>query len=131
MLQKDACPSFPDRVAVIGLISHCRTVEQVSLTPLKILNRGVIGLCLCTKCFMALVQKPERVLLQDASPRDSSTDPEPLPITVHVDSLIIHRRDDGSFSVGGDAELDDKGNALCTISRLYKVFFVVPSRHGC
>lgn len=74
---------------------------------------------------MACMQKPECVLLQDAGPRDSSTDSEPLPITVHVDSLIIHRRDDGSFSVGGDAELDDKGNALCCISRVYKVFYVV------
>lgn len=67
---------------------------------------------------MALVQKPECVLLQDAGPQDSSTDSESLPITVHVDSLIIHRRDDGSFSVGGDADFDDKGNALCSISRI-------------
>ncbi|KAG7460347.1 hypothetical protein JOB18_023998 [Solea senegalensis] len=31
-------------------------------------------------------------------------DSESSPITLHVDSLIIHRRDNGSFSVGVDAE---------------------------
>lgn len=118
ILQSHTCPIFRDGVAVIGLISHCRTVEQVSVTPLKVLNRGVIGLCLCTECLMSPVQKkPDCVLLQDAGPRDSATESEPLPITVHVDSLIIHRRDDGSFSVGGEAELDDGGNALRSIGR--------------
>lgn len=57
ILQSHTCPIFRDGVAVIGLISHCRTVEQVSITPLKILNRGVIGLCLCTECLMSPVQK--------------------------------------------------------------------------
>lgn len=41
-------------------------------------------------------------LLQDDGPRDNPSDSEPSPITLHVDSLIIHRRDDGSFSIGGD-----------------------------
>nr|XP_046234555.1 UHRF1-binding protein 1-like isoform X2 [Scatophagus argus] len=38
--------------------------------------------------------------LKDDGPRDNPSDPEPSPITLHVDSLIIHRRDDGSFSIG-------------------------------
>lgn len=41
-------------------------------------------------------------MLQDDGPRDNPADPESSPITLHVDSLIIHRRDDGSFSIGGD-----------------------------
>ncbi|XP_058480853.1 UHRF1-binding protein 1-like isoform X2 [Solea solea] len=32
-------------------------------------------------------------------------DSESSPITLHVDSLVIHRRDNGSFSVGVDAEV--------------------------
>lgn len=44
--------------------------------------------------------------LQDDGPRDNPSDPEPSPITLHVDSLIIHRRDDGSFSIGGDARIN-------------------------
>ena len=43
--------------------------------------------------------------LQDDGPRDNPSDPEPSPITLHVDSLIIHRRDDGSFSIGGDTHI--------------------------
>lgn len=129
--QKDTCPSFPHRVAVISLISHCRTAEQVSRTLLKIRNPGVIALCLWTEYFMALLKRPECALLQDAGPRDASTDSEPLPITVHVDSLIIHRKDDGSFSVGGDAELEDNRNALWSICCISKVCFAAPSRHGC
>uniref|UniRef100_I3JZS2 Bridge-like lipid transfer protein family member 3B n=1 Tax=Oreochromis niloticus TaxID=8128 RepID=I3JZS2_ORENI len=38
--------------------------------------------------------------LKDDDPRDNP-DSEPSPITLHIDSLIIHRRDDGSFSIGG------------------------------
>lgn len=40
--------------------------------------------------------------MQDDGPRDNTTDGEPTPITLHVDSLVVHRRDDGSFSFGGD-----------------------------
>uniref|UniRef100_H3D1I3 Bridge-like lipid transfer protein family member 3B n=1 Tax=Tetraodon nigroviridis TaxID=99883 RepID=H3D1I3_TETNG len=48
---------------------------------------------------MEISVRDTHVNLKDAGPRDASTDSEPLPITV-VDSLIIHRKDDGSFSVG-------------------------------
>lgn len=39
---------------------------------------------------------------QDDGPRDNSSDSDPSPIILHVDSLIIHKRDDGSYSIGGD-----------------------------
>ncbi|MEQ2205352.1 hypothetical protein XENOCAPTIV_021161, partial [Xenoophorus captivus] len=34
-------------------------------------------------------------------PCDDPPDGEPSAITFHVDSLIVHRQDDGSFSIGG------------------------------
>nr|XP_057934390.1 UHRF1-binding protein 1-like isoform X2 [Doryrhamphus excisus] len=42
-----------------------------------------------------------RVDLKDDGPRDSLSDSEPSPITLHVDTLVIHRRDDGAFSISG------------------------------
>uniref|UniRef100_W5NDC5 Bridge-like lipid transfer protein family member 3B n=1 Tax=Lepisosteus oculatus TaxID=7918 RepID=W5NDC5_LEPOC len=42
-----------------------------------------------------------RINLKDDGPRGNTSDPEPSPIAVHLDRLLIHRRDDGSFSVGG------------------------------
>nr|XP_020455159.1 UHRF1-binding protein 1-like isoform X2 [Monopterus albus] len=46
--------------------------------------------------------------LKDDSPRDSPSDLEPSPITLHVDGLIIHRRDDGSFFIGVDRAAEAK-----------------------
>ncbi|KAJ8386696.1 hypothetical protein AAFF_G00168120 [Aldrovandia affinis] len=40
------------------------------------------------------------VNLKDDAPRDNPSDPEPTPITLHIDNLLIHRQDDGSFSIG-------------------------------
>ncbi|KAJ8381641.1 hypothetical protein SKAU_G00024190 [Synaphobranchus kaupii] len=40
------------------------------------------------------------VNLKDDAPRDNPSDPEPTPITLHVDKLLIYRQDDGSFSIG-------------------------------
>lgn len=40
--------------------------------------------------------------LQDDGPRDNPSDSEPSPIALRVDSLVIHRRDDGAFSIGGE-----------------------------
>uniref|UniRef100_A0A8C5C868 Chorein N-terminal domain-containing protein n=1 Tax=Gadus morhua TaxID=8049 RepID=A0A8C5C868_GADMO len=42
--------------------------------------------------------------LKDDSARDNPSEPEPNPISVHVDRLLIHRRDDGSFSIGGNTD---------------------------
>ncbi|CAL8242074.1 unnamed protein product [Merluccius merluccius] len=46
--------------------------------------------------------------LKDDSARDNPSEPEPNPITVHVDGLLIHRRDDGSFSIGVDSADESK-----------------------
>lgn len=40
------------------------------------------------------------VNIKDDGPRDNPLDPEPTPIALHVDHLLIQRRDDGSFNVG-------------------------------
>ncbi|XP_064198774.1 UHRF1-binding protein 1-like isoform X2 [Anguilla rostrata] len=40
------------------------------------------------------------VSLKDDAPRDNPSDPEPTPITLHIDNLVIYRQDDGSFSIG-------------------------------
>ncbi|XP_022605084.1 UHRF1-binding protein 1-like isoform X2 [Seriola dumerili] len=48
------------------------------------------------------------VNLKDDGPRDNPSDSESSPITLHVDSLIIHRRDDGSFSIGVDGAAEAK-----------------------
>ncbi|XP_026002220.1 bridge-like lipid transfer protein family member 3B isoform X2 [Astatotilapia calliptera] len=39
--------------------------------------------------------------LKDDDPRDNPNS-EPSPVMLHIDSLIVHRRDDGSFSIGVD-----------------------------
>ncbi|KAM9705388.1 bridge-like lipid transfer protein family member 3B isoform 1-T1 [Menidia menidia] len=46
--------------------------------------------------------------LKDDGPRDNPSDCEPSPITLHVDSLVIHRGDDGSFSIGVDRAAEAK-----------------------
>ncbi|XP_069376264.1 bridge-like lipid transfer protein family member 3B isoform X2 [Paralichthys olivaceus] len=48
------------------------------------------------------------VNLKDDGTRDNPSDVEPSPITLNVDSLIIHRRDDGSFSIGVDGATEAK-----------------------
>lgn len=60
--------------------------------------------------------------LKDDDPRDNP-DSEPSPITLHIDSLIIHRRDDGSFSIGVDraGEAKPKKAASATDSSLSPV----------
>uniref|UniRef100_A0A673A3U9 Uncharacterized protein n=1 Tax=Sphaeramia orbicularis TaxID=375764 RepID=A0A673A3U9_9TELE len=50
---------------------------------------------------MEISVRDTHINLKDDGPRDNPSDSEPSPITLHVDSLIIHRRDDGSFSIGG------------------------------
>uniref|UniRef100_A0A671VXS2 Bridge-like lipid transfer protein family member 3B n=1 Tax=Sparus aurata TaxID=8175 RepID=A0A671VXS2_SPAAU len=54
---------------------------------------------------MEISVRDTHINMKDDGPRDNPSDPEPSPITLHVDSLIIHRKDDGSFSIGGDARI--------------------------
>ncbi|XP_050933554.1 LOW QUALITY PROTEIN: UHRF1-binding protein 1-like [Lates calcarifer] len=51
---------------------------------------------------MEISVRNTHINLKDDGPRDNPSDSEPSPITLHVDSLVIHRRDDGSFSIGVD-----------------------------
>uniref|UniRef100_A0A667YZ72 Bridge-like lipid transfer protein family member 3B n=1 Tax=Myripristis murdjan TaxID=586833 RepID=A0A667YZ72_9TELE len=51
---------------------------------------------------MEISVKDIHIDMKDDGPHDNPSDPEPSPITLHIDSLIIHRRDDGSFSIGGE-----------------------------
>uniref|UniRef100_A0A4W5K5Z2 Bridge-like lipid transfer protein family member 3B n=1 Tax=Hucho hucho TaxID=62062 RepID=A0A4W5K5Z2_9TELE len=46
--------------------------------------------------------------LKDDGPRDNPSDPDPTPITLHISNLLIHRTDDGAFSIG-EVQLIDSG----------------------
>ncbi|KAM6986824.1 bridge-like lipid transfer protein family member 3B isoform 2-T2 [Aplochiton taeniatus] len=53
---------------------------------------------------MEISVRDTHIDMKDDGPRDNPSEPEPSPITLHIDSLIIHRQDDGSFSIGVDNE---------------------------
>ncbi|XP_044042055.1 UHRF1-binding protein 1-like isoform X3 [Siniperca chuatsi] len=55
---------------------------------------------------MEISIRDTHINLKDDGPRDNPS--ESSPITLHVDSLIIIRRDDGSFSIGVDAAAESK-----------------------
>ncbi|XP_054480504.1 UHRF1-binding protein 1-like isoform X3 [Anoplopoma fimbria] len=57
---------------------------------------------------MEISVRDTHVNLKDDGPRDNSSDSESSPITLHVDSLVIHRGDDGSFSIGVDTAAETK-----------------------
>ncbi|XP_029017938.1 UHRF1-binding protein 1-like isoform X1 [Betta splendens] len=46
--------------------------------------------------------------LKDDGPRDSSSESDSSPIALFVDNLVIHRRDDGAFSIGVDGAAEVK-----------------------
>ncbi|XP_058629325.1 UHRF1-binding protein 1-like isoform X1 [Onychostoma macrolepis] len=50
---------------------------------------------------MEITIKDTHVNLKDDGPRDNASEPEATPIAVHIHNLLIHRQDDGSFSIGG------------------------------
>ncbi|XP_026116623.1 UHRF1-binding protein 1-like isoform X3 [Carassius auratus] len=50
---------------------------------------------------MEITIKDTHVNLKDDGPRDKASEPEATPIAVHIHNLLIHRQDDGSFSIGG------------------------------
>ncbi|KAJ8007179.1 hypothetical protein DPEC_G00114850 [Dallia pectoralis] len=55
---------------------------------------------------------PGHTMISDDGPRDSTSDPEPSPITLHISNLLIHRTDDGAFSIGSDTL-----TLFCTLDR--------------
>lgn len=55
---------------------------------------------------MEISIRDTHINLKDDGPRDNPSDSEPSPITLHVDSLVIHRRDDGAFSIGVDTSAE-------------------------
>ncbi|XP_047430865.1 UHRF1-binding protein 1-like isoform X3 [Mugil cephalus] len=57
---------------------------------------------------MEISIRDTHINLKDDGPRDNPSDAEPSPITLHVDSLIIRKRDDGSFSIGVDGAAEAK-----------------------
>ncbi|XP_031714638.1 bridge-like lipid transfer protein family member 3B isoform X1 [Anarrhichthys ocellatus] len=81
---------------------------------------------------MEISVRDTHVNLKDDGPRDNTTDSEPSPITLHVDSLVIHRRDDGSFSIGVDtaAETKSREEGASTDSALTPVLEVVGGVFG-
>ncbi|XP_043092148.1 UHRF1-binding protein 1-like isoform X3 [Puntigrus tetrazona] len=54
---------------------------------------------------MEITIKDTHVNLKDDGPRDNVSEPEATPIAVHIHNLLIHRQDDGSFSIGGGLNL--------------------------
>ncbi|XP_073694922.1 bridge-like lipid transfer protein family member 3B [Garra rufa] len=50
---------------------------------------------------MEITIKDTHVNLKDDGSRDNASEPEATPIAVHIHNLLIHRQDDGSFSIGG------------------------------
>ncbi|XP_067284496.1 UHRF1-binding protein 1-like isoform X2 [Pseudorasbora parva] len=56
---------------------------------------------------MEITIKDTHVNLKDDGPRDKASEPEATPIAVHIHNLLIHRQDDGSFSIGGAERAPD------------------------
>uniref|UniRef100_A0A8B9JLQ2 Chorein N-terminal domain-containing protein n=1 Tax=Astyanax mexicanus TaxID=7994 RepID=A0A8B9JLQ2_ASTMX len=50
---------------------------------------------------MEITIKDTHVNLKDDGPRDNPSEPEPTPVSLHIHNLLVHRRDDGSFHIGG------------------------------
>ncbi|XP_015252269.1 PREDICTED: UHRF1-binding protein 1-like isoform X1 [Cyprinodon variegatus] len=57
---------------------------------------------------MEISIKDTHINLNGDDPSDNPSDGEPSAITLHVDSLVVHRQDDGSFSIGVDGAADAK-----------------------
>lgn len=49
---------------------------------------------------MEITIKDTHVNLKDDGPRDNASEQEATPIALHINDLLIHRQDDGSFSIG-------------------------------
>ncbi|CDQ91756.1 unnamed protein product [Oncorhynchus mykiss] len=57
---------------------------------------------------MEISVRDTHIDLKDDGLRDNPSDPDPTPITLHISSLLIHRTDDGAFSIG-EVQLIDSG----------------------
>uniref|UniRef100_A0A4W5NLW3 Bridge-like lipid transfer protein family member 3B n=1 Tax=Hucho hucho TaxID=62062 RepID=A0A4W5NLW3_9TELE len=57
---------------------------------------------------MEISVRDTHIDLKDDGPRDNPSDPDPTPITLHISNLLIHRTDDGAFSIG-EVQLIDSG----------------------
>uniref|UniRef100_A0A673Z9K7 Bridge-like lipid transfer protein family member 3B n=1 Tax=Salmo trutta TaxID=8032 RepID=A0A673Z9K7_SALTR len=51
---------------------------------------------------MEISVRDTHIDLKDDGLRDNPSDPDPTPITLHIANLLIHRTDDGAFSIGGE-----------------------------
>ncbi|XP_060742341.1 UHRF1-binding protein 1-like [Tachysurus vachellii] len=49
---------------------------------------------------MEITIRDTHINLKDDGPRDSPSDPESTPMSIHIDNLLVLRRDDGSFHIG-------------------------------
>ncbi|XP_070847899.1 bridge-like lipid transfer protein family member 3B isoform X2 [Chaetodon trifascialis] len=75
---------------------------------------------------MEISVRDTHVNLKDDGPRDNPSDSESSPITLHVDSLIIHRGDDGSFSIGVDTAAEAKPSGLSAVPEVVGAICRVP-----
>uniref|UniRef100_A0A8C7P2I3 Bridge-like lipid transfer protein family member 3B n=1 Tax=Oncorhynchus mykiss TaxID=8022 RepID=A0A8C7P2I3_ONCMY len=57
---------------------------------------------------MEISVRDTHINLKDDGLRDNPSDPDPTPITLHIANLLIHRTDDGAFSIG-EVQLIDSG----------------------
>uniref|UniRef100_A0A8C7JTL5 Bridge-like lipid transfer protein family member 3B n=1 Tax=Oncorhynchus kisutch TaxID=8019 RepID=A0A8C7JTL5_ONCKI len=57
---------------------------------------------------MEISVRDTHIDLKDDGLRDNPSDPDPTPITLHIANLLIHRTDDGAFSIG-EVQLIDSG----------------------
>ncbi|XP_058263998.1 UHRF1-binding protein 1-like isoform X3 [Hemibagrus wyckioides] len=49
---------------------------------------------------MEITIRDTHINLKDDGPRDSPSEPEPTPMSLHIHNLLVLRRDDGSFHIG-------------------------------
>ncbi|XP_028305523.1 bridge-like lipid transfer protein family member 3B isoform X2 [Gouania willdenowi] len=64
---------------------------------------------------MEISVRDTHINLKDDDAGDNVSDPGASPITLHVDSLVIHRRDDGSFSIGVDGAAEAKPKKVVSL----------------
>ncbi|KAI5614928.1 UHRF1-binding protein 1-like isoform X3, partial [Silurus asotus] len=50
---------------------------------------------------MEITIRDTHINLKDDGPRDGPSDPDPNPMSLHIHNLLVLRRDDGSFHIGG------------------------------